>query len=73
MRCASCDHKKLSVERTYADTAESVVRQRKCPKCGHTVFTVEVELPKGATRFFSKDKIKYGIKRLPGFLRVNFS
>ena len=68
MRCARCDYKRMDVDRTCRDTAESILRQRKCPQCGHKVFTVEVELPDGAAQH-----TKTGVmKRLPGFLRVRF-
>ena len=68
MRCARCDYKRMDVERTCRDTAESVLRQRKCPECGHRVFTVEVELPDGAAQHTRTGVLK----RLPGFLRVRF-
>ena len=68
MRCAKCDYKRMDVERTGRDTAESVLRQRQCPQCGHKVFTVEVELPDGAVQHTRIGKMK----RLPGFLRVRF-
>jgi transcriptional regulator NrdR family protein len=69
MRCARCDYQRLDVSRTCQDTAESVLRERKCPACGYKVFTVEVELPTAAVRYSFRDKLK----RLSGFLRVNFS
>jgi transcriptional regulator NrdR family protein len=69
MRCANCDHDRLDVERTCQDTAESILRKRKCPNCGHAVFTVEVELPDGAAMHCRRHKLR----RLPGFLRVHFS
>ena len=68
MRCARCDYKRVDVERTVQDTSESILRQRKCPECGYTVFTVEVELPEGAVQHSRQFKIR----RLPGFLRVRF-
>lgn len=68
MRCARCDYERMDVERTCRDTAESVLRQRKCPECGHKVFTVEVELPDGAVQHTRIGKMK----RLPKFLRVRF-
>jgi len=69
MRCANCDHDKIDVDRTCHDTAESILRKRKCSKCGHAVFTVEVELPQGA----AMHSRKHLLRRLPGFLRVHFS
>jgi transcriptional regulator NrdR family protein len=69
MRCAKCDFKRMDVDRTCQDTAESILRKRKCPECGHTVFTVEVELPDGAAQHSQR----HCLKRLPGFLRVHFS
>lgn len=69
MRCAKCDFKRMDVDRTCRDTAESILRKRKCPQCGHTVFTVEVELPDGAACHSQQ----FTLKRLPGFLRVHFS
>jgi len=70
MRCAKCDYKRLHVERTSADTAESIVRQRYCPECGYKVFTVEVELPSGTVRHQRGGE---KMKRLPGGQRVSFS
>lgn len=70
MRCAQCDYKRLHVERTSVDTAESIIRQRYCPNCGYKVFTVEVELPPNTV------KHQHGaekMKRLPGAQRVHFS
>lgn len=70
MRCANCDHPRLSVDRTYADTAETITRCRICSNCGYKVFTVEVELPPGTARH------QHGVeklKRLPGALRIHFS
>lgn len=70
MRCANCDHPKLSVDRTYADTAETITRCRICSNCGYKVFTVEVELPPGtACHQHGREKLK----RLPGALRIHFS
>jgi transcriptional regulator NrdR family protein len=69
MRCAKCDFKRMDVDRTCQDTAESILRKRKCPECGHTVFTVEVELPDGAAQHSQR----HCLKRFPGFLRVYFS
>jgi transcriptional regulator NrdR family protein len=69
MRCANCDHERIDVDRTCRDTAESILRKRKCSKCGYTVFTVEVELPQGAAMHSGK----HVLQRLPGFLRVHFS
>ena len=68
MRCAKCDFKRMDVDRTCRDTAESILRQRKCPQCGHKVFTVEVELPDGAAQHTNQGVMR----RLPGFLRVRF-
>jgi transcriptional regulator NrdR family protein len=68
MRCARCDFQRMDVDRTCRDTAESILRQRKCPECGHKVFTVEVELPDGAAQHTNQGVMR----RLPGFLRVRF-
>jgi len=70
MRCAQCDYKRLHVERTCADTAESILRMRYCPECGYKVFTLEVELPPGTAQH---QRGAEKMKRLPGALRVNFS
>jgi len=69
VRCANCDHERINVDRTCRDTSESILRKRKCPECGHTVFTVEVELPDG----FVKHDRNFIMRRLPGCLRVHFS
>lgn len=69
MRCAKCDYERIDVDRTCRDTAESILRKRKCPSCGHSVFTIEVELPDGAAQHDHKRVMR----RLPGFLRVHFS
>jgi DNA-directed RNA polymerase subunit RPC12/RpoP len=69
MRCAKCDYKRLDVDRTCRDTSESILRKRKCPSCGHSVFTIEVELPDGAAHHGRN----FVMRRLPGFLRVHFS
>ncbi len=69
MRCANCDFERIDVDRTCRDTAESILRKRKCSRCGHTVFTVEVELPEGAAQHSGR----HVLRRLPGFLRVHFS
>ena len=68
MRCSKCDHERFDVDRTCRDTAETILRQRKCARCGHKVFTVEVELPDAAARHTRVGTMK----RLPGFLRVKF-
>jgi len=68
MRCSRCDFERMGVARSCRDTAESVLRQRECPACGHKVFTVEVELPDGAAQHTNTGKLK----RLPGFLRIKF-
>lgn len=70
MRCPNCDHKRLRVERTFADTAESIVRQRFCTECNYKVFTVEVELPPGAVQH---QRGAEKMKRLPGALKVTIS
>jgi len=70
MRCPNCDHERLRVERTCADTAESILRQRCCPECNHKVFTIEVEVPDGTVQH-QRGTAK--MKRLPGALRVKFS
>lgn len=70
MRCPACDFERLRVNRTHADTAESITRVRICPNCGYKVFTVEVELPPNTAQHQSgKDKLK----RLPGALKIHFS
>ncbi len=68
MRCAKCDFKRMDVGRTCRDTAETILRQRKCPVCGHKVFTLEVEMPPEAAQHTNAGTMK----RLPGFLRVKF-
>jgi len=70
MRCAKCDSIRFDVDRTHRDTAETILRQRKCSDCGYKTFTLEVELPPDAARHGrGQDKMK----RLPGFLRIHFS
>jgi transcriptional regulator NrdR family protein len=70
MRCAQCDSTRFDVDRTHRDTAETILRQRKCSNCGYKTFTLEVELPPDAAKHSrGKDKMK----RLPGFLRIHFS
>jgi transcriptional regulator NrdR family protein len=71
VQCPKCGSSRLGVYRTCHDTAESVLRQRKCAVCGHKFFTVEVELPDGAAKH-ARDK-QEKLQRLPGFLRVGFS
>jgi transcriptional regulator NrdR family protein len=68
MRCAKCDFKRMDVGRTCRDTAETILRQRVCPVCGHKVFTLEVEMPPDAAQHTRTGTMK----RLPGFLRVKF-
>ena len=70
MRCAQCDYKRLHVERTFADTAESILRVRYCPECGYKAFTVEVELPPGKAQH---QRGAEKMKRLPGARIVKFS
>jgi hypothetical protein len=59
----------MRVTHTARDTAESITRQRKCLKCGHKVFTVEIELPQGAARH---NRAEPRIVRLARYLRVTF-
>ena len=68
MRCGNCDYERMDVDRTVRDTAETILRQRKCPKCGHKTFTLEVEMPPEAAQHTKEGKMR----RLPGFLRWKF-
>ncbi len=71
MQCSKCGSSRFGVDRTCHDTVESVLRQRKCAVCGYKVFTVEVELPAGGAQYARKKAEK--MRRLPGFLSVDFS
>jgi transcriptional regulator NrdR family protein len=48
MNCPACASEKHRVLQTRRDSPESIIRQRICRQCGHTWFSLEVDMPDGA-------------------------
>lgn len=68
MQCPNCGSSVLRCIKAWQDTAETMVRRRRCVHCEHTFFTVEAELPPDAL-LQGRD---WSLTRRPGFKRITF-
>ena len=67
MNCPSCGSADVRVYKTQRESHKSILRNRKCPDCGHRWFTVEVLLPTGAAMWVERT-----LKRVKGFRTISF-
>lgn len=71
MDCARCAHPKSRVLQTRREQPDTIIRQRICPTCGHSWFTLELKMPDKSVRCVKKDG-STGLARNEGYQHVRF-